>query len=252
MPKAEAAALKALELDETLAEAHASLGFVGFSYDWDWPAAEREFKKAIDLNPGYVTTYHWYAAYLMTVGRATEGMAMAQRGLELDPLSMNLHFGVANFYCLTHQYEKAIEHCRKMLELDPDYIWTYATLEYAYYHVGMYEESLAASKSIWTRRGLREVVEALESGHEASGYKGAMAVGARKLVELSETRYVPGIRIAFYYGQAAEKDKAFEWLEKAYDERAGMLPWTLKIWWQDLIGSDPRFQDLLRRMNFPE
>ncbi len=251
MPKAKAAALKALELDETLAEAHASLGFISSWYDWDWPAAEREFKRAIDLNPGYVTTYQWYAAYFGNMGRVGEGMTMARKGLDLDPLAMNLHFAIAGLYCQARQKGEAIKQCRKMLDLDPGFIWTSTPLESAYYYEGMYEESLAASKRFWALMGNGEVVEALERGYEASGFKGAMVEGAQKLVEQSETRYIPAMTFVQLYVRAEEKDKAMEWLEKAYDERDVWLSGGLRTWeWN--FRSDPRFQDLLRRMNFPE
>jgi tetratricopeptide (TPR) repeat protein len=143
IPSAKAAALKALEMDDTLAEAHTSLAFIRLNYDWDWSGAEREFKRAIELNPNYDNAHHWYSHYLMAMGRTEESLAESKRALEIDQLGliMNVHLGW--HYLYAHKYDLAIEQFQKTLEMDPNYGLTHWYLGEAYEQKAMYVEAAA-------------------------------------------------------------------------------------------------------------
>jgi tetratricopeptide (TPR) repeat protein len=247
MPKAKAAALKAIELDDKLAEAHASLGWVSMMYDWNWQAAERELKLAIKLNPGSARGHRAYGDYLAAIGRPEEGMAEKRRAQELDPLSPISNIAVAWQLHLLRQYDEEIEQCKKILVLEPDFLWAHLRLSQAYYMKGMYEESLEAHKKMFTLSGHSDVAEVLDRGNAASGYKGAMLMAAELLAEQSSVHWA-----TTYFVMADERDKAFQWLEIAFEEHDPLLIY-LRIWPMfDVLHSDPRFQDLLQRMNFPE
>ncbi len=252
MPKAKAAALKALEIDDRLAEAHASLGFASFTYDLDWPAAGQHFERALALNAAYPTAHQWYSHYLGTLGRSDEGRAEAKRALDLDPVSPIMNFNMAQQLYWARQFDQAIEECRKMLEMDPAFPPAHWLLGLTYAAKGMYRESL----------GEYEKLSALSRGSPlALGYLGyALARSGERtqalrvlgrLRALSKQRYVSSLSFALVYAGLGEKDQAFVWLEKAYEERSSPL-YMLKVdpkW--DPLRSDPRFNDLLRRIGLP-
>ncbi len=143
MPKAEAAAAKALAIDDSLAEAHASLGYIKFTYDWDWAGAEEEFKRAIALNPGYDNAHHWYSHELMALGRTDEAMAEARRALELSPSDtvMNEHMGWT--YLMARDYDHAIQSARKAIGMDPNFLLAHRVLGLAYEYKGQNDEAIA-------------------------------------------------------------------------------------------------------------
>jgi tetratricopeptide (TPR) repeat protein len=255
MPKAKAAAMRALELDETLAEAHTSLGRVLAAYEWNWTSAEKEFKRAIDLNPHYATAHQWYGGCLEATGRSNEAIAERKRAQELDPLSLVINFelGVAFYYA--HNYDQAIEQFHKTLELDQNFPAAHVFLPAAYEQKGKYEEAIAEfKKGIPLRGGSEWAFTKGGLGHLYAilGKKSEALTLLDELKQLAAQEYVPPTSIALVYAGLGEKDEAFAWLEKAYEERSFQLQWlNVEPRW-DSLRSDPRFADLIRRIGLPQ
>ncbi|MEK6282456.1 MAG: protein kinase [Acidobacteriota bacterium] len=255
-PKAKAAALRALEIDETLGEAHASLAAVRNWYEWDWTGAEREFRRAIELSPNHPTAHHWYGEYLANLGRFDESLAEYQRALDLDPLSLAISSDLGMVYYYARQYDRAIEHLRRLIEMDPNYTRAHVYLGQAYREKGMFEQALAEF-------GKGRVQE--EDLHEFGKTKAALidavkARGARgywqKNLDLAKERARRGKRVypsemAVLHARVGDRDQAFKWFEKVYEEREPNLLWLKVAPDFDNLRSDPRFADLLRRLNFP-
>jgi len=262
-PKAEEAAVKALEIDDTLGEAHAALGAVKYLYDWDWAAAERELKRAIELNPNDALAHNVYAHYLHSMGRADEGLAEMKRANELDPLSIRIIYGLGDMLAFAHahrQYDQAIEQFRKAIDLAP----TPWILSAAYWHLGavyekkgLYAEAVAEYQKGMNLDGESDLAAALEQGYKTSGFIEAKRAVSRKrlqkMIEASKRERVPPLPFAFIYADLGEKEQAFEWLEKAYEERSGALVHLGDgtACTCDALRSDPRFADLLRRIGLP-
>ena len=255
MPKAKAAAMRALELDDTLAEAHATLARTLMIYDWEWAGAEKEFKRAIELNAGYPKAHQWYGGYLDGIGRRNEAITEAKRARELDPLSpiMNFEVGMAFYY--NRDYDKAIEQLQETLALDADFPPAHGELPAAYELKGMYDKAVAGFQKGIAVSGTNEWYfskSGLGHVYAVSGKTGEARAVLNELRQLSEREYVPADRIALIYAGLGEKDQAFAWLEKAYGERSFNMAW-LKVeprW--DSLRDDPRFAGLLKRMNLPE
>jgi len=249
-PKAKEAALKAVELDETLAEAHHALAGYSFYYDWDWPAAEMEFKRAIELNPNLAVARTNYSFYLVTMGHLDEAMAQSKRAEELDPLNL-VDAAVGGWHlAVARRYDEAIEQLRKPLEMDPSFYPARQGLWRLYRYKHLYEQALAEAKKTFSLRRDQEVVEALQQGWEKSGYPGAMRRAAQKLAARFEQRYVPPYEIARLYSDTEDQDRTLHWLQTAYEERDARLVHLRDPDW-DGLRSDPRFQDLLKRMKYP-
>ncbi len=254
MPKAKAAAVKALELDDTLAEAHTSLGRVLTVYDWDWSGADKEFKRAIDLNPRYSVAHQWYGGYLSAMGRFREAIAERKRGQELDPLSLIINDELGDAFFSARDYDQAIVQWKKTLELDPNFPLPYASIPAAYEQKGMQEEAVAGfRKGITLTRGTdrSRSMAGLGFAYGMSGKKAEARRVLSELKQLSGQEYVPAYDIALIYAGLGDKDQAFAWLDKAYEEHAFDLVWANAEPRFDSLRSDPRFQDILRRMNFP-
>jgi tetratricopeptide (TPR) repeat protein len=246
-----AAAIRAVEMDDALAEVHNSLAGKKFWFDWDWSAG-KDFEKAIEINPGYALARFWYAEYLAVMGRIEEALEQAKRARELDPLSPIINTSYAIKLRALRRYDESTELLKKSLELEPNFLPAHRNLALNYNQLGLNEESLAEIKTIHALAGNTEVVEALERGYADSGYKGALLAAAEKLTEQSKTYYVRPTTISSYYALAEEAEKSLRWLERAYDERHPFLV-HVKIYpeWES-IHSHPRFQELIRRMNLPE
>jgi TolB-like protein/Tfp pilus assembly protein PilF len=262
-PKAKEAAVKALEIDDTLGEAHAALGGVKYLYDWDWAAAERELKRAIELNPNDEVAHTLYAYYLHSVGRGDEGLAEMKRAYELDPLSIRINMGLGDMLAFAHahrQYDQAIEQFRKTIELEPA-PWVLAS---AYWHLaavyekkGMYVEAIAEYKKGMNLSGDSDLAATFEQDYKARGFSEAKRVvmqkNLQKMQEASKRQRVPPLPFAFIYAGLGEKEQAFEWLEKAYEERSSALVHLGDgtACTCEALRSDPRFADLLRRIGLP-
>jgi TolB-like protein len=251
-PRGKAAATKALELDETSAEAHTSLAVIKSEYEWDWLGAEREFKRAIELNPNYATAHHWYSDYLGEMGRHEEAIAEIKRAQQLDPLSLIINTVAGVRFHWARRYDEAVEQLRKTLEMDPNFAVAHHWLGQVYEQMGQHESAIAEhQKAIRASGGSSQAVAALGHAYAAAGKRNEALRILADLNERRKTAYVSPYDIAVIHVALGEKDQAFEWLEKAYQERAAPIV-VLKVDPRlDPLRSDPRFQGLLRRMNFP-
>jgi len=250
-PKAKEAALKSLEMDGTLVEAHTSLARIKAEYDWEWSGAEREFRRAIELNPSYATAYQWYGSVLVTMGRPEEAIANYRRALELDPLSPIINGALGKAFYDTRQYDRAIEQMQKTLELDPNLFMARAYLAYAYLQKSMNKEAMAElEKHMVISQGHPWAVVELGYAYAAVGRTPEAQRMLDKLNQLSRQQFVAADGMAKIYVGLGEKGKAFEWLEEGYERHStGLGGVDLKVdpvW--DPLRSDPRFADLLRRV----
>lgn len=257
MPLAKAATMKALQLDDTLVEAHTSLARVLAVYDWDWPAAEKEFKRAIELNPRYAPAHQWYGGYLSATGRFREADAEKKQALELEPLSLVINFEVGLASYFSRNYDQAIDQYQKTLELDANFPPPYALLAAAYVQKGMFEEAIATFQraiTVTPQRGIAkaQAIAGLAHVYAVSGRRTEARKILAELQRLSEHSYVPATDMALVYAGLGDKDNAFAWLDKAYEEHAFALS-NLKVEPRfDLLHSDPRFADLLRRIGLTQ
>ncbi len=253
-PKAKAAALKALEIDDTLAQAHATLAHTHQFFDWDLSAAEKEFRRAIELDPKYPTAHQWYSLYLSWLGRHEQAIAEAERANELDPLSLIISSTRAFVFYDARQYDRAIEAARKTLELDKGFSWALFSLGWGLEQKKMYPEAIAALEEAVRLSGRWiEAVAGLGHVYAVSGRREEAIRLIEELKEWSERGYDPLANIALVHAGLGQNDEAMRWLEKAYQARsAWLIVLALKVdprW--DALRSDARFQDLLRRIGFP-
>ncbi|MCI0698135.1 protein kinase [candidate division KSB1 bacterium] len=247
-PKAKALAQKALEIDDALSEAHTSLGFVKWAYDWDWLAAEQEFKRAIDLNPGYATAHLWYAVFLMPMGRTEESLAEIQRAQELDPLSLVINSSHGWLLHFARQHDKAVDQGLKTLEMDPNFSTVHIHLGWIYEQQSRYDEAIMEFQKGISLLGDDAFNVVPACTHAMSGRTDEARKILQEVSALSKERYVSRYFTAAVYVGLNEKDQAFEWLKKAYEERDGWLVF-LKIDPRcDRLRSDPRFTDLLKKV----
>jgi len=253
MEKARAAATKALLLDDQLAEAHASLAFLFYSYDWDWKRAENEFQRAIALNPNYPVAHQWYSESLNDLGRKEEALAQAQASLALDPLSLAANQNVERPYYFSRRFDQAVAISQKTLEMDPNFWLSHLRLGRAYSAKGMFAEAIHEFRQFSKLSGDRPLAtasigNALARAGDRAGARGSL----RELTLLSKQKPVPSICFALVYAGLQDNDQAIAWLEKAYKERSDFLL-VLKVDpLFDGLRADPRFQDLVRRMGFPD
>jgi TolB-like protein/Tfp pilus assembly protein PilF len=247
-PKAKQAVEKALEIDNTLAEAHTSLAAVSFLHEWDWLSAEREFKRAIEINPSHSTAHRWYSSYLASMDRNDEALAESRRALELDPISLITNANAALRLIYSRRPEDAIKQLQKTLEMDPNFVPVYNYLRIAYLEKEMYQEAIdAAQKAVNLSQGDSIYLSYLGSAYAAAGKRDKALEILAELNELSKKRYVSSYTRATIYLSLGDIDQFFEWMERAYLERNWQLTglhWPLK----DSIRSDPRFKALLKKV----
>jgi TolB-like protein/DNA-binding winged helix-turn-helix (wHTH) protein/Flp pilus assembly protein TadD len=249
-PKAKAAAMKALELDSTLGEAHNSLAFVLDGYDWDFGAAGKEFRRAIELNPGYATAHHWYAWHLSLLGRYDEAIAEMRKALTLDPLSLIINADLAELLVLAHSYDESIQQSRKTIEMDPNFALAHNQLAQAYLQKQMYDEAVAElQKAVQLSGGSSTCIANLARAYGVSGKRSKALELLSELKKRSKPDYSNASEIAMIYASLGDKDQAMDWLEKGYEERFN--PGVLLRPGFDPLRSDLRFQDLLRRIGLP-
>jgi len=250
MPKAKELAMKALEIDDKLGAAHARLAYVKAEYEWQWEEAENEYKLALELDPSAADTYQGYAFLLGVMGRFDEAISMTRRGIELNPLSLGYRTSLGQNLYNSRRYEGAIEQLQAVIEINPDYQRAYGVLTWPYETMGMYREAAAA----WQKQQiLGGASEEAVAGLSAAADLGSEAYWRWKLdfyTEKAQQEYVSPSTFYIIYAALDEKDRAFEWLEKAYEARQGGnftgLRNSPKL---DNLRDDPRFHDLLRRMN---
>jgi len=250
-PKAKRAAQKALELDQSNAEAHVVLAIESQWYEWDWANAEREFKRALELNPDSAEVIGYYSWFLPTMDRGDEAIALAKRGLQIDPLSTGLNGNLGSVYVFTHQWDKAIEQLRSSIDLDPNYWFDHYFLGRAYDQKGRFPEAIAALNQAISLGGTTEVWASLGHAYAVSGKTEEAKKVIGHLKELSIHEYVAPYNIAVIYAGLGEKDEAFAWLNHAYQERSYLLTYLTVDERLDKLHSDSRFDELVRGVGLP-
>jgi serine/threonine-protein kinase len=251
-PKGKIAVKRALELDDTLAEAHTTMGALTMFYDLDWAGAEREYKRALELNPNYSITYEVYSYLLSATGRFDEAIQTAKRGAELDPLSPPMLGDVSAAQYMARRYDESIKQLRRALEIDPNHFGAHHALGVVYEAKGMHEEAIRElQKAISIGERTSSVLAVLGHAYATSGKQAEAQKILAELNELSKTTYVSPWDMTILYVGLGDKERALEQLNKAYEERAG---WVIDLKVDpilDPLRSDPRFVELVRRMNFP-
>ena len=249
--KAEQAARKALEIDNMLAEAHASLAMIIPHIGWDWTVSEREFKRAIELNPNYTTAHHWYAIYLTYQGRFDEAISEMLTALELDPLSLILNCDLGDIYYFARQYDKAIDAIQRTLEMDSNFVTAHAFLGRVYLQKSMLEDALEELyKELNPLSGWNAHVDAyIGIAHARMGdiQKGQDIL--ENLIKQSDQKYISSIHISLLLFALEEIDLGFEWLDKAYANNEQLLRYIKVEPLFDIVRSDPRFKEMLKKIN---
>ncbi len=247
LPKAKASAIKALELDNALGEAHNSLAFCLDGFDWDIKSAGTEFQRAIALNPGYATAHHWYAWHLSLLGNYDEAISEMRKAQDLDPLSLIINADLAELLMLAHSYDESIRQSRKTIEMDPNFAFAHNQLAQAYLQKHMNDEAVAELKKAAQLSGESPTVMAnLARAYIASGKKNEATKILNDLTKKSNATYSNAPEIAVIYAALGNSDQAMNWLEKGYEERFN--PGVLLRPGLDPLRSDPRFQDLEHRV----
>jgi TolB-like protein/DNA-binding winged helix-turn-helix (wHTH) protein/Flp pilus assembly protein TadD len=250
-PKAKAAAIKALELDSTLGEAHNSLAFVLDGFDWDFESAGKEFQRAIELNPGYATAHHWYAWHLSLLGRYDLAIAEMKKAENLDPLSLIINADLAEMLGLAHSYDESIRQSRKTIEMDSNFALAHNQLAQAYFGKHNYDDAVAElQEAVKLSGGSPQCVANLARAYAVSGRREEAEKLLSDLKERSRTGYSAASEIAMIYASLGDANEAMIWLEKGYEERFN--PGVLLRPGFDPLRSDPRFQSLLLRVGLPK
>ena len=252
--EARKAAVKALELEPTLGEAHASLGFFTFLYDWDWLKTEVEFKRAIDLSPNYAQAHHWYSIYLAHMGRHEEAIQEAQLAQQLDPLSLLMNQTAGMVLCLARQYDRAIEELRKVIDMDANYAAAHGTLGLVYARKGMCEQAIDEFATVASLAGGHPGVATSVKALTAYTYAVCNRTDkARALVnEISAEPTASAYLLATIYASLGEHDRALDWLDRAYADRDVQVV-ALKVDPAlDPLRPTTRFQELVARIGLPE
>jgi TolB-like protein/DNA-binding winged helix-turn-helix (wHTH) protein/Flp pilus assembly protein TadD len=250
LPKAKAAAIKALELDSTLGEAHNSLAFIMDGFDWDFESGGKEFRRAIELNPGYATAHHWYAWHLSLLGRYDEAIAEMRKAENLDPLSLIINADLAELLVLAHSYDESIRQSRKTIEMDPNFALAHNQLAQAYFHKHMYDEAVAElQKAVQLSGRSPTCIANLARAYAASGKKSEAVQLLSELKRRSSPGYSNAAEIAMIYASFGDMEQAMNWLEKGYEERFN--PGVLLRPGFDPLRSDSRFQSVVHRIGLP-
>jgi len=247
LPKAKAAAIKALELDSALGEAHNSLAFCLDAFEWDFDSAGKEFLRAIELNPGYATAHHWYAWHLSVLGRYDEAIAEMRKAQNLDPLSLIINADLAELLLIAHLYDDSVRQSRKTIEMDSNFALAHNQLGLAYLQKQMHEEAVAElQKAVRLSGSSPTCVANLASAYVVSGSKNEAAKLLSDLKTRAKPSYSYAPEIAVVYAALGDKDQAMNWLQKGYEGRFN--PSVLLRPGFDPLRSDPRFQELVRRI----
>jgi eukaryotic-like serine/threonine-protein kinase len=247
------AARKAIELDQTLADGHAALAMAKFLYDWDWSGAEKEFKRAIELNPNDAIAYHWYAHYLEAAGRMQESEAASTHAYGVDPVNPEMGVHLQWHYYYTHEYDRSLEEAHKTLDVDPNFAEAHLYIGLAYEQKKLYPQAIAELQKAMQLSGARVITQsALGHAYGVSGQTSAAIAVRRKLEQFSRKQYVSPYDIALVCAGIGDKNQALTRLEDAFQERSS---WVLTFRYDprlDSLRSDSRFQDLLRRVGLPQ
>jgi tetratricopeptide (TPR) repeat protein len=253
-PKAREYCEKALELDDSLSEAHSTLGFTVFQHYWDWPAAEREFKRAVELNPNDSWAQLYYAMYLVCMGRKSEGVKRAERALELDPLWLIAKAALGRILYFEDEYERSIAQLKRVLELDTDFVWALSWLAYALIKQNKFKEVLLElERRLSLTLNEPELTAILGHSYAVSGNKEGALDMLAKLQDQWVGRYVSPSLVALVYLGLGDRDITLRWLEKSFEDRSAYMPLDLPIlvdpiW--DSTRSDERFVSIMQKMKF--
>jgi tetratricopeptide (TPR) repeat protein len=220
MPKAKASAVKAIELDETLAEPHASLGTLKLFYEWDWPGAGKEFRRAMELNPSLVEAHLGYATYLSTLGRFDDALAEDRLAVSLDPASPRARAAALSHTYLAHRFDQAIDECRKAIELAPNLGTAHAILGLALSFEGRFSDAISEAENGARLSGSPSHLAIVGYVYAKAGKRKEARKVIERLIEQSKERYVCSFDVAGIFVGLGEPDEAFEWLDKAYNERS--------------------------------
>jgi TolB-like protein/DNA-binding winged helix-turn-helix (wHTH) protein/Tfp pilus assembly protein PilF len=253
MPKAKAAAERALQLDPNLAEAHASLGLIAPFLNWNWAEAKEHYERAIELNPNYATAHHWYAeGYLIPMGRVDEALLQIRKAQELDPLSAVIATDMGKELYFARRYDQAIVELRRALDFDPNFVNAHNWISDSLLEKGDFSEAIAELEKTKPFREERVYIRQTAYLHARMGKRAQARSELEKSLQLSKGKPVSSGAVALTYAAIGDKDKAFQWLEKAYDENSSFMT-SLKFWSVfDGLRSDPRFVELLGRVGLPQ
>ena len=254
LSSAKKAALKAIELDDSLVEPHASVAFIAETFEWDWAAAEREYRRALELGPGDAQTHNWYAGYLTYTGRFDEGIAEAKRARELDPLSLPINNALAGRLLAGTRYDEAVRQVQATLELDTHYAPAHQTLGWVYLHAGKQNEAIREFQSALALSGAADTDIQLDLGfaYAVSGKRDEARAILTQVERQHQQGVVPAASVAVLYVALGQSDEAFAWLEKAYAERDPQLTYLKAGRRFEPLRDDPRFKQLLRRVGLPD
>ena len=260
MPQAKQSALKALEIDEDLAEAHASLGRILNSYDFDWEGAEREYKKAIKINPNYATAHQWYAEHLAFKGRQDEALKEISKALEIDPFSLAVNRTMGNILGFAKRYDESIVQLKKTEELYPQNALVKFNLGDAFALKNMYSEAIEQYLIALKLDGYNpEEIQKFADAYKNKGWKGFwleylenLLEQRKNLLEKDETAYINNESIAYAYAATGNKDKTLEYLQKAFEERDPDLVTIKKSKVYDFLNDDPKYKELIKNVGLPE
>lgn len=249
MPKAKAAAEKALALDKSLADAHASLAYIEFAYEWERENAEQEFKRALEINPGYATAHEWKALYLVATGRVDEAESEVEKAQQLDPLSNIMNMAAAQVYLYAGKYDRVIDQSEAAMKRDPNFFLSYYFRGRAYEQKGMLPEALADFQRGNTLSGGRPIMRmALGHAQGVSGNKDEARKLLAELVSLSKQKYVPAVYMVGIAAGLDDKDQAFHWLDQAVQDRCDYVVYLAHEPGLDNLWTDQRFAELTRRI----
>ncbi len=249
MPSAKETAKKALEIDNTLAEAHADLAAVNFMYDFDWKGAEREYRRAIELKPGYARAHEYYGWYLLTMGRTEEGVAESRKAAQLDPLNLETNWTVGENLYFAHRYDEAAIYFQKTIEMDSNYWPAHSFLGLIFETRSDFPKAIAEFEQA-RKAELNSLWPLAELGHAyaLSGRKAEAESSLKDLLERSRREYVPAFLVASIYVGLGDRDHAFAFLEKAYQDRSCLLTFLPMDPQMDPLRSEPRFKELLKKI----
>ena len=251
-PKAKQAALKAVELDNSLAEAHTSLAYVRFWYDWDWSGAEAEFRRALDINPGYATAHQWYAEFLRLMGREEEAIRENRKALELDPLSLIIVMEAGLPYYFEAHYDEALSHYQKALDMDGNFGLTHCVLGWLYDDQGHYPAAVAELERARQLDDSSAVLGSLGHVYAVAGRSREARSIVTELQRRAKTRYVSPYFLAMIYVGLHEDGRALDALEDAYAKHDWVLVWMSVARMMQPLRTQPRFIQLMQRLNLPQ
>lgn len=249
---AKSAAMQSVKIDDTLPEGHISLALVRENFDWDWAGAEKEFKRAIELNPNSAEAHHWYGDFLTRLGRFDEARAELKKAQDLDPLSLLINTSAGRELYYARQYPAAIEQFRKTLDMDRNFVPAQHGIELAYAQNGMFREAVAERQKVLTLSGSPDLAAAIGDDYRQSGYEGVLQSWLEGLNEVSKRGYVSSYNIAQIHARLGHKPEAHAMLERAYSSRDGNLTYVKIDPAFDDLRSDAQFQGLLLKLAIPQ